>query len=57
MAIMSITVQRADGFPTGYRNVDFRVHVATHYVRYVNVNTVLKMTTSMDDKKRNSERK
>lgn len=25
MAIMSITVQRIDDFPTGYRNVDFRV--------------------------------
>jgi len=57
MAIMSITVQHTDGFPTGYRNVDFRVRVATHYVRYVNVNTVLKMTNSMGDKKRDGERK
>jgi len=56
MAIMSITVQRTDDFPTGHRNVDFRVRAATHNVRYVNMKTVLKMTNSMGDKNRERER-
>jgi len=56
MAIMSITVQRTDDFPTGYRNVDFRVCAATHSVRYVHTETVLKITNySMGYKKREKE--